>query len=115
MAVETPVPRQRERNPVVVKMIERFEALLRSANATAEELRDVRKRLRRYEAEPPVFPLALMDQMKKLRRFGVTVEELASLYRVSTERVERVLNDDEVPLLASMSLPAKTRQRAIHV
>lgn len=119
--------RTRERNPVVQKLITRFEGMMAEANLTATEqretirslrfsLRDLAKRLRRYEVEPPVFPLPVMDQIKKLRHLGLPVADLASVYRTSESRINRVLSDEEIPLIVVRTPPqSTTRGRALHV
>jgi hypothetical protein len=126
MTDETIEVRKRDRNPVVAQMVARFEGMVAAATKTAEdrkgmirtlqfELRNLGRRLARYEVEPPVFPLPVMAQIKKLRHFGVQVSDLASIYRTTPARIDRVLADEEIPLILRHPKAPRSAGRAIRV
>lgn len=96
--------RKRSTADIIANLKARYEntvAELRSGlDDMRQEVRILRRRLAKYEAAPPMFPQAMLDQIKKLRAFGVPQGKIAELYEIGEDRVERIMLDTEMPLIS---------------
>lgn len=97
-------PRKRSATDIVANMKARYENTISELRSGFDELRQevrvLRRRLSKYEAAPPIFPQAMLEQIKKMRAFGVPSRQLAELYEIDEARIERIMLDTEMPLIA---------------
>lgn len=91
--------RKRQRPAALQRFIAHIAHVENILNETVAKLRSVQKRLRRYESAPPIFPLAMLDQIKRVARFGVDHDTIAATYRIDVQRVRRILADQDMPLV----------------